>query len=103
MNNHHSYAEASQHPTHLHSILQAAKIIAMLLLLVVLLAFALLVKNTFDATFPGAKQTVDPDAPAEATPVVLPAITGDVVHLNVDRVMKVWREGRKQRMVRGIG
>ncbi|MBI2147713.1 hypothetical protein HYU19_04515 [Candidatus Woesearchaeota archaeon] len=98
MNNIHS---GYQQQTHLHAILGVAKIVAMLLLLAVLLAFTLLVKNTFNSTFPAAKQTVNPDAPAEAVPVALPAISGNVVHLNIDRVMKVWKRDRNERLLKG--
>lgn len=85
--------------TKFHSVVSCIKIAIMLLLLFALLTIAMSFQNVVEKTFPAKPEQAEPPQDGAA----LSSISGDVVFLNVDTVMRLWKRDRKERLLKGPG
>ena len=80
------------HKSH-HSFLDTCKIVFMLIVLLILLVVAVFIQGAFKNMFPNA-----PQEEITTEPAAMPTISGDVVYLNIDSVMKIWRRSEERRL-----
>lgn len=66
----------------------------MLIALFILLVVAVFIQDAFKNKFPNA-----PQKEITTEPAAMPSISGDVVYLNIDSVMKIWRRSEERRLV----